>query len=257
MSTSASLSVPLSAGWNQVGCPFMEEVSWSGLKAEYNGETLDLASAANRQWVREYGWTYDPPSGSYKLVDASRSGAERTMRPWRGYWMKALVGCDLLIPPPSRSRSPGLEIQSMELQTEDSGDAPGWEVRLAARLGSLVDDQNVFGTAPSDIRIESPACFDEYVDLYFTDEENGLYAYDLRSSVSAGDSWVFRVMTDQVDGLIELTWSGLESVPADTVLRLVDECEEFSAVLRPGECYSFPASEAVGGRQFRIVVSAK
>ncbi len=96
--------IHLYPGWNQIGDPYMSEINWADLKISRNGTTVDITTAANNShgWVRDYGWVFDPISKQYKLVHATMKDAQTNMRPWRGYWMKALVECDLIIPAPGK-----------------------------------------------------------------------------------------------------------------------------------------------------------
>lgn len=257
VSTSSSFNVSLKAGWNQIGCPFLSEVEWSRLRIVYNGQNVSLATAHANGWAREYGWTYDPGAGNYKLVDATRSGADRTIRPWRGYWIRVMVDCTLVIPPPITTT--GTLAISTNAETMAAGDGEAtdpnakWQVRLIAKKGDLKDEYNYFGLAKSKAeRIESPACLENYVDLYFTGDGNGMYATDLKSSVQSGDEWRFAVATD-APGEVTLTWEGLENVPAGTKLILVDEVANKSVQITTGGTYSFLADQ-VGVKSFRIRV---
>ncbi|MCX6375669.1 MAG: hypothetical protein NTU88_06490, partial [Armatimonadetes bacterium] len=255
--------VTLGVGWNQVGLPFTVECQWSNLRVRrtINGVTSEvgLATAAGNGWIKEYGWTYDTDSHNYKLVDATRSGAERTMRPWRGYWMKANMYCQVVIPGPSRSIAGGS--RSYTTSSEETGSSNvssnvKWQVQLIAKNGNVKDEANYFGVSRSkDERMESPSCFQDYVDLYFTDDKGRMYASDLKAKIADGGSWRFNVATDKA-GEVELTWEGLDSVPEDVRLILLDH-DGKSAVLTTNGSYKFVVEEGGAPHSFEILFEKK
>ncbi len=267
MVDAASYSVALGIGWNQVGCPYNWELSWGSLRVRYTvsgvSNEVSLAAAAANGWVNDYGWTWwkDPSnpasSGEYRLVDAYRSGAERNMKPWRGYWVKSNTNCRLVIPgtrsaPASRNISGAGVAESTSVPSQ-----PKWQVQIIASNGNLRDEYNYFGASRSeDERLECPAYLENYVDLYFTDERGGVYATDLRADLSHGDTWELNVATDK-PGDIELTWDGLESVPDDVRLTLVDVARDKLTEIAPGGYYTFRADEGGATRSFRILLEKK
>jgi hypothetical protein len=258
--TSTTYSVVLGVGWNQVGCPYTFQVNWSSLKVRYNDLTVSLVEAANNGWIRPFGWTYDYASHGYSVLDANRSGAERVMRPWRGYWMKALVNCTLIIPGATTSQSfTPTSTDSLEssIALGSTSSVAKWEVRIGARNGKLSDDSNYFGVSRSKAdRMESPAMLENYVDLYFTDKDGGVYASDLKTDASVKDGWQFNVTTD-TPGEIELTWDGMESVPDDVRLVLVDTAENKPVDLVPGGSYKFDMAQGEADRSFRILYQSR
>jgi len=255
--------VSLGVGWNQVGYPFTVESQWSSLRVRrtISGVTSEvgLATAAGNGWIKEYGWTYDTDSHNYKLVDATRSGAERTMRPWRGYWMKANMYCQLVIPGPNRGIAGGSRSYTTSSDDAGSSNVPSnvkWQVQLIAKNGNVKDEANYFGVSRSkDERMESPSCFQDYVDLYFTDDKGRMYASDLKVKIADGGSWRFNVATDRT-GEVELTWEGLDDVPDGVRLVLLDH-DGRSAVLTPGGSYKFVVAEGGAPRSFEILFEKK
>ena len=250
---SQDYDIPLGAGWNQIGCPFTREVNWSALRVKYTSggvtNNVSLATAAASGWIKDYGWMYDKGTGNYNLVRASSSD---TLIPWKGYWLKANVNCTLVIPG-FRGVSGDLTASGMETEIQSIPmSAAKWEVKITARNGQLKDQYNYFGASRlGDERIESPGCFEGFVDLYFTDSKNGMYASDLKGNLSVGDSWQCNVNTDR-EGEVVLEWSGLEDVPTNVKLVLVDLAENKSVVIIPGGSYRFRADAGGVSRSFRI-----
>lgn len=97
----AQIAVPVLPGWNQIGSGFVQSVAWGSTKVRYNGSVVSLAEAAANNWVRDYVWGYHPETHAYFLVRAS-GGESTVLDPFRGYWIRAFVSCDLLIQPPSQ-----------------------------------------------------------------------------------------------------------------------------------------------------------
>ena len=263
VSTSLNFSIPLEAGWNQIGSPFLQETAWGNLQVRYGSQTVSLGTAHANGWVREYGWSYDPSAGNYKLADATRSGADRTMRPWLGYWIRALVSCQLIIPapgggtePPPPPPSPSGQSSGVGTQGTGKSSPAQWEVRIIATNGSLKDSA-FFGLNSSKAeRIESPACIEGYVDVYFTDDQDSIYASDVRAKLSSGDAWRVKVATDS-PGDVELAWEGLENLPGNVRLALVDDQDNTSTELTPGSSYKFRAEPGYMSRPFRILFETK
>lgn len=256
VSQTSNQLIHLDPGWNQIGCPFTSSVNWGALRVRVGTETLDLPSAAARGWVYSYGWGFEqsaanPYTGQYLLVDPSRNGALTTIDPWRGYWIKAMRDCYLVVPPPSTRGTQA----SRTLAINDA--AAKWEVGLSASCGDLEDSSNGLGSGDTAFRIEAPRYLSDYIDLYFTDEKSGVYAYDVRSNASDGTTWYFKVATDQTDGLVRLEWTGIEKLPAGSILTLVDQATGQSVRMKSGQVYTFPAAEAEGGRLFRVILGAK
>ena len=252
-------TVRLRPGWNQVGCPFVTGIDWKNLMFRQNsGTPVSLEAAVSRGWVRDYGWTFDPDSRQYRLCHATRAGAERKMEAWRGYWIRALEECDLVFPGSDIEPPPipfaEVEEAAAEAATTASA-AKGWEVSIAAGLDDLVDEQNAFGVSTRETRIESPGYLEDFVDVSFLDKEGLRYAIDVKSGEASGKVWQLLVSTDRAAGNIELTWSGMESVPATVRLILVDEASGTSVDMKSVNSYTLPAAQAIGGKLFKIIAT--
>jgi hypothetical protein len=82
-----------------IGLPISE------VKVTYIGVTKTLADAKVAGWITDYAWRYDPVLRNYVMVSATASGAERVLKAWSGYWIKAYVNCQLEINPNPRTGS--------------------------------------------------------------------------------------------------------------------------------------------------------
>jgi hypothetical protein len=108
-------NIALKAGWNQFGNIFYnwktdntgaiatprvdQGIAMSTLTVSYLGVTKSLADARAAGWVRDYAWRYDAELAKYVLVSATAPDAERVLHVWSGYWIRALVDCNLVIDP--------------------------------------------------------------------------------------------------------------------------------------------------------------
>ena len=108
-------NVDLTRGWNQVGSIFFNwfksadgndvmprvdvGIPISELKVSYLGETKTFADATAAGWVKDFAWRWDAAKNKYVLVHATADGAEKTIKAWSGYWVRALVDCELIIDP--------------------------------------------------------------------------------------------------------------------------------------------------------------
>jgi hypothetical protein len=96
------LKVHLYPGWNLIGTPYINPVTWnlSSIQVETGSLSMSLlnASAIVNGWC----WGWDSVQGKYYLVyDADIiTEAHGTLEPWQGYWIKANVECDLVLPTP-------------------------------------------------------------------------------------------------------------------------------------------------------------
>ena len=101
--------IHLYSGWNLIGQPFISAVPWTttGIKVRKDSQEKTLSQARDAGWVRDYAWGWQPDAsssagGAYYLVydPTVIPGAVGEMKPWRAYWFRALVECDLVLPAP-------------------------------------------------------------------------------------------------------------------------------------------------------------
>lgn len=107
-SQNSPVSIPLKAGWNLIGQPFIRPVRWdvdtimierpgTGLRSLRNSESVVTGFA--------WGWRQsdeNPNTGGYYLVCDPRlmPASVGEMEPWHAYWVCAYFDCTLVLPPP-------------------------------------------------------------------------------------------------------------------------------------------------------------
>lgn len=90
--TGGVFTIPLQAGWNQIGFPFSSSVPLSAVRVRYQGQEVDLATAAANGWTNSVFYEYSSSSRQYTMPVR--------LSPFKGYWVKSNVPTELLIPSP-------------------------------------------------------------------------------------------------------------------------------------------------------------
>ena len=97
-------TIKLSPGWNMIGQPYIKPIIWNttNIQVKVNNITKTLALASAESLIDDYALGYNPTTGSYYLVydPTLVTEATGTMAPWEGFWIKAYVDCDLILPAP-------------------------------------------------------------------------------------------------------------------------------------------------------------
>ncbi|MFC1963140.1 SBBP repeat-containing protein [Chloroflexota bacterium] len=89
-----NFTIHLLSGWNMVGHPFDFSVDWGNAQVSYEGSTVSISDAHVNGWVLKYAYGYDTGAGGYNMMTAP----DGQLDPWCGYWLRAEVECDLIIP---------------------------------------------------------------------------------------------------------------------------------------------------------------
>lgn len=102
--------IPLYAGWNMIGQPFLSEVVWdlSAIRIRtMRGEEMTLRDAKARRIAEDQarGWQHDSADsdkGSYYAVEEypSAPGSRSSLAPWCAYWIMCYTDCYMILPPP-------------------------------------------------------------------------------------------------------------------------------------------------------------
>ncbi|MFC2058153.1 DNRLRE domain-containing protein [Chloroflexota bacterium] len=87
-------TIHLSQGWNMIGHPFDFSVDWGNVQVSYGETTLGILGAHDSGWVLKYLYGYNSVSGGYEMATAP----DGQLDAWYGYWVRALVECDMIIP---------------------------------------------------------------------------------------------------------------------------------------------------------------
>ncbi|MCC6444048.1 MAG: hypothetical protein IT210_11415, partial [Armatimonadetes bacterium] len=252
-------AIQMFVGWNQFGSVFNAPINWAATKVKFQGQTLPIAQAAANGWIRDFAWGYDKATRSYFLVHATMSGATRQVYPWKGYWIRVLVDCELILSPAGR----GIDSEAAgPVRSDARATAPEWMQQLVASTARASDSANYIGIAGSTqgMAIEKPAYWQDYVDLRITGTDRGpggAYATEIKPKSAGKTVWNFEVRTDQPNTDITIAWPKAANLPKDVELTLVDLDGGKSRFLRTASGYTFNSGKADGVRRFQLVADTR
>ena len=97
----ADFSIPLSAGWNQIGDPFLVPVKLGGVRVSVGGvvSTFAQATSAAPALVSELVYSYSPTANAGK-GDYVWTRTDSSLQPGLGYWVYSYEAATLVIPHP-------------------------------------------------------------------------------------------------------------------------------------------------------------
>jgi len=256
--TSRRFAIPLHPKWNLVANPFNFPIPISKMSLQ-SRQTFEL---------RTYAGTWNDP------VNAKVT----SMLPFEGYAVfNGSTSVDSLLINPDLSAS-GNQLSETQLtgrlnnQISESnvsvatGQSFLWAIRLHAQCQQARDIDNIAAVSAnaSDTHDEldrpEPPVIGEYVSVYFPHPEwktlSENYCTDVRSMTSDNQLWTFEVKTNIRD-VVQLSFEGLDSVPPEFEVWLMDEVLKISHNLREKNHYSVAGIEhpkrltlVVGKRDF-------
>lgn len=248
-----ALSLPLSAGWNLLGNPFVQPLRLSDLKVrlpgQSEGQALSFHEAAQQGWVDSVLWAFDPQRGYVPILQFEPLGLLGVVEPWQGFWLRARRDVILTFLPPgawpreaARRRVDGSKV---------------WRIPLEVQVGPWVDALNWAGwlEGSSDgLRLAEPPQPTPFVSLSFLGSQGERWAFDLRSVRTPRMTWDILVETDVPNEEVILTASDLSSVPADAGIFLEDVETGLRQYLRTHPVYTFRSGPEGARRRLRLIV---
>lgn len=227
----------LHQGWNFLGNPFDFDVPISAINLS-NDLPLNIQSFNG-------GWT-----------------PQTTLSPFQGY----IIDAGSESGPVTLSINPNLGAGKQADKTEAvESPALSWFIQIDARTTNGFDIGNLAAVGPGaayswDLqdRPEPPIIGDQ-LSLYFPHDEWGLvhkrFQTDTRPAPVSGDVWRFEVATGTREQ-VTLSFSGLENVPANYRLKLVDLRSGQTEDVYPGASYSFQSPGNHAPSPFDLIVGA-
>ncbi len=242
------LQISLLAGWNQIGNPFNFSIAWDDNEIKVENTTTgvkkSLHDAAIEDWVCIYAWAYT--ADGYQLVHPDIPDALSNLEPWAGYWVKANIGCKLIVP---STQAKAKKEAPLEEISENN-----WRLQLIAEVEGVRDTFNFLGVSANKIRIgEPPPPILPSISLYFL-EGKERYAFSYRQP-SEAKAWDFAVETALSDKEITLSWD-LSSVPQGYKFVLYDIEKDKEIAMSLSNSYRYNSQEGEE-KHFQIRVKDK
>lgn len=255
------VSLPLSAGWNQIGNPFVQPLPWSveDIYVRRNDEVKTLAQAQEAGWIEDYAWGWqqdenNPSTGRYVLVYDQNilPGIQGQLEPWKGYWVYAHQDCELILPPPPEQRARGLVHRVKGIEQK------GWSMRLQASVNGNIGEAVIGVTSGTrGLTIGLPPEGASTVQVVVLDKGQHL-AVDVRNEMRQRQEWDVLVkwgVGQRAEGIGEVTlsWDGVGYAPKDVSLILVDMATGTRRYMRTQTLYRFRPSEGETERRFKVI----
>jgi len=230
LGSDASYTIPLHTGWNIIGNPFLKSVSWSSVLSANKITT----TATTR--IQQY-------SGSYS--------ESTSLEPYVGYYYFNSNLGGLKIPYPFAGK----------IETIDPGPPVLWKVQLKFSSDINEDSDNYIGIASSakegidDLEGHKPPLFMDQGFLYFErpewDNSFSLFNSDFRPSLGDGQAWDFTARNPR-RSLASIRFTGVESVPPEFDVMLVNLSNTVPVDLRSQSVYSYRAADEI--TRFRLII---
>ncbi|MFO8080328.1 MAG: FlgD immunoglobulin-like domain containing protein [Armatimonadota bacterium] len=252
-------NVSVSAGWNQIGNPFVVPIRFDRVEViGPDGTQWSISEAANRGLILPVLYAYDAAQNEYTWETSLQA---MDVVPFEGYWLLAYRDVTLVFPPPGLGTA----------ATAATADAPalpddGWQVGLEVEAAGQTRAPRYLGAASgaSDqmdvMDVPAPPALlraGPELDAWFTIEgaENApRYLADTRSADTARQTYNLTVLSEAPGAPVTIRWPGLSSsLPDDMVATLEDVAADRRVYMRTSESYTFN-SQTGGARQFTITV---
>jgi len=275
--TSDDFTVPLpSNNWFLLGNPWTQKLEWNAvdLRYRYAGVTNTLGSLQGNpsRPMEYYGWTWDGAAQDYVVVsdplvlNTGKSALGVTECAWvRSY----ASGVQFILPSLSSAASAlsvGERAGDLLTARPRVPSADRWSIELAAEAGDLRDRGNLLGVDSSidggeGVQIANPPMAplrERFVELAFLGRSGSRnqgeeLEVDLRSQVTARQSWDLLVTTTAVGSDVTISWGNLVQLPREYRLRLIDHTTGQRRALRTTSRYTFQSnSNGVTQRRFTI-----
>lgn len=229
-------TITLDPGWNQIGLPFAFPVAWNSIFTTRGEPDVDMP------------WLY---TGSYAIAD--------TLEPFEGYFVQNRSNnrIDLKIPPIAAEAS-GEPLAHLNLSHAN------WALQIEATCQEALDDFNFLGVyeQASDswdaLDHTEPPPIGEYVSVYFPHKDWQVhpnnYTTDFRTPVAEGQTWSFIVNTNIRSSEAKIVIMGIETLPHDLEIILLDEKLNISQDLREDNVFVFPTGAYGISKNLKILV---
>lgn len=243
-----------SVGWNQMANPYVGDVDVSaeGTGVRVGGTFFTLGQSNEQNLTRDYFWTYDSFTNSYRLISPNMPMATKIIRKGEGFFFLANRVGQLLLKNPNAVAPAAATAQAAPPADE-------WALRLVASIDGAADTDNFLGVSSRADQISgiaSPPPATDGPDLYF-DNSGVRTATAYVTSLGQQQSWTAQVACARPGAEIKLSWPDLSTLPADCRPMLTDTVSGRRVYMRTTNGYSFRLSAGESSREFTIEISTK
>jgi len=256
--TSKPFAVALHPKWNLIGNPFNFAIPLSN---------LNLKSTGQPPVLRSYTGSWNNPA-TENIIE---------IQPFQGYAIfNSLASIDTLFVDPDLSSSTNAFRSSAFTHHQMQNNKPlkgqlqtSWFIRILAQCQQARDIDNIAAVSANasnthdELDRPEPPMIGEYVSVYFPHPEwaapvgkiaSENYCTDIRPWTSDGGLWTFEVKTNIRD-VVQLSFDGLDSVPPEFEIWLMDDVLKISQNLR--EQRQFAVAVAGHGKRLKLVIGKR
>ncbi len=278
VSTAENFPIPLNRGWNLVGNPFnfptvAEDTLNDGSPLHifsYNGVWSGRLDANTTQLQPFEGYAVFSSSTGAMLVKPNPFDQESSSTyPIMNVRSDAFRRSIFVKSPTPEGATTNVHFRSnLRKQAASFTEEVSWSIRILAQCQQARDENNlaavVQGASREYDRLDhpEPPGIGEYVSVYFPHPEwaapagerlGKSYCTDFRPEPLEGDEWEFEIKTNIRD-VVNLTFAGVESVPAEHGVWLVDKALKIISNLRQRYNYAVAGSGENHPKRLALVV---
>jgi subtilisin family serine protease len=244
------------AGWNQLGNPYPDHVNVTaaGTGVRVGGTFYTLAQSNTLNYARDFFWTFDTFTSSYKLISPTLPFSTQIIYKGEGFFFWAERPGQLILKNPN----PTGPVQVADAPPVEQADV-AWSLRLVASTDGAADTDNFLGVstdAAAISNIVSPPPAGDGPDLYFTGDFTHA-ATAFVESLGAGQTWTAEVACARRSAAIKLSWPDLTALPRDRRPVLRDAVAGRSVYMRTSTGYSFTLGPDEASRSLTIEINPK
>ncbi len=248
-------------GWNMIGCPFPDAVTWGGVEFITDGVRQDLREAIDSGVTEGILFALKKAGASY-YYDFPSDPLSGSVSPFQGYWLHVLKDTTL--------RLYNGVITGASTGAKASSQAPSvdnWVLKFGASAAGGQDPANYIGVtaAATDgydagADVPEPPAVSSPVRVFMARDDwgtaAGQYVKDVRGAVGTAQVWGVTVECAQADTDVTLSWPEINAqVPAGVTLVLTDLDAGRDVFMRTVSGYTYRSSSANSSRRFEITAT--
>ncbi|MCC6730525.1 MAG: hypothetical protein IT208_14415 [Chthonomonadales bacterium] len=229
-------SITLPAGWSMIGSVYLEDINWGAAEVRFQGQSLPVASAG--QVLRPFAWGYNPATGSYEVVQPGQ-----VLKSGRGYWVRALQPCELVLPPPGRTA-----------QLSRASDVRTDALQIVARIPGMMDTDNYLpttgATASRLAMAEKPPYLGDFVSVSLLPAES----LPAESRAAGATTMGFEVTSNRANTDVTLQFPNVSALSRRFEISVVDLGTKTTRALGTSSSYVYNTGENGAPRRFAVLV---